>query len=70
MEANHHDIAIRLYVDLLEIIYNATGFNIPNSEISYSLEFSHFQRVSNGCLYRDFTKDVTNRLIDDFLKNH
>lgn len=69
MEANHHDIAIRLYVDLLEIIYNAIGFNIPNSEISYSLEFSHFQRVSDGCLYRDFTKDVTNRLIDDFLKN-
>lgn len=69
MEDGCHDIAIRLYVELLGIVYDATKFDLPNSEISYSLEFSHFQRVLGGHIYRDFTIDVTNRLIDDFLKN-
>ena len=69
MENDHHDVTIRLYADLLEIIYNATKLELPNSEISFSLEFSYFQRVEGGHNYRDFAKDITNRLLDDFLEN-
>ena len=69
MERSSHDVAIRLYADLLQLVYEATKFGSPESEISCSFEFSNFQRVEGGRLYRDFTTDVTNKLIDDFLKN-
>lgn len=69
MERINHDVAIRLYADLLQLVYEATKFGSHESEISYSFEFSSFQRVEGGHLYRDFTTDVTNKLLDDFLKN-
>lgn len=69
LEANYHDKAIRLYVDLLELIYDATKFELSDSEILNSLEFWHFQRELGGCLNNEFVIDVTNKLIDDFLNN-
>lgn len=69
MESKHHCIAIKLYVELLEIIMEATKSEFYDYEIAKSNEFSHFQRVSGGDFHRNFTEDVVNKLIDDFLKN-
>ena len=69
LEANYHDKAIRLYVDLLKLVYDATKFELLDSEILNSTEFWSFQREQGGRLNNDFTIDVTNKLIDDFLKN-
>lgn len=69
LEKEHHSIAIRLYVDLLVMIMEVTKFDIHGSEIFNSIEFSHFIRVSGGHFNRNFSVDVVNKLIDDFLKN-
>ena len=47
----------------------ATKSEFYDYEIAKSNEFSHFQRVLGGDFHRNFTEDVVNKLIDDFLKN-
>lgn len=69
MESNHHELAIQLYVELLEIIMKNTRFDIPGHEIIGSFEFSSFQRVKGERFYHNFSKALVNKLIDDFLKN-
>lgn len=69
MESNHHELAIQLYVELLEIIMKNTRFDIPGHEIIGSFEFSSFQRVEGERFYHNFSKALVNKLIDDFLKN-
>ena len=51
MESNHHELAIQLYVELLEIIMKNTRFDIPGHEIIGSFEFSSFQRVEGERFY-------------------
>ena len=69
MESNHHELAIQLYVELLEIIMKNTRFDIPGHEIIGSFEFSSFQRVEGERFCHNFPKALVNKLIDDFLKN-
>lgn len=69
LEVENHGMAIRLYVELLTMIMEATKFDVPESEISNSFEFSHFQRTTGGHFYRDFVEDITNKLIDYLLKD-
>lgn len=69
LEKEHHHIAMRLYVDLLMMIMEATKYDFHGFEICSSSEFSRFQRVSGGHFYHNFSEDVVNKLIDDFLKN-
>lgn len=63
----HHDQAIKLYVRLLDMIMEATKFEVPGAEIFNSLEFSHFRRKTGGYFVSDFTHDIANKLIDYFL---
>lgn len=69
LEKNHPDCSIRLYMEMLSMIFESTKYSLPNTEISSSFEFSHFQRTPGGHFYRDFTVDVVNKLIDAFLKD-
>lgn len=69
LENENPDMAIRLYVELLTMIMEATKFDLLGAEISTSFEFSHFQRSTGRHFYRDFVGDVTNKLIDYLLKS-
>ena len=69
LESNHHELAIQLYVELLQIVLENTRFDIPGYEIISSFEFSCFQREKGKHFRYDFPKALVNKLIDDFLKN-
>lgn len=69
LESNHHELAIQLYVELLQIVLENTRFDIPGYEIISSFEFSCFQREKGKHFRYDFPKALINKLIDDFLKN-
>ena len=69
LESNHHELAIQLYVELLQIVLENTRFDIPGYEIISSFEFSCFQREKGKHFRYDFPKTLVNKLIDDFLKN-
>lgn len=66
---NHHDVGIQLLVDILAIVYDKSKFNLYGAEINRSTEFFDFQRVTGGHFVSNFTEDVANILIDDFLKD-
>lgn len=66
---NHHDVAIQLLVDILILVYESTQFEMEGAEIYNSTEFFSFQRTTGGHFVSNFVEDVTNILIDDFLKN-
>lgn len=67
LEKLHHDHAIKLYVELLGIIMEATKFEGLGTEIFNSFVFSHFQRTMGGHFVHDFTEDIANKLINYFL---
>lgn len=66
---NHHSIAIKLLVDILNIFYESTLFKVEGEEIYKSTEYISFQRTSRGYFGSDLIQNVINTLIDDFLKN-
>ncbi len=65
----HHEHAIALYVEILKLIFDSSKFDIPESEISSSLDLSNFYRISEGNFASNFTQDLINFILDDFLKN-
>lgn len=67
---NHHELAIKFFVELISLIFDATKFNINNKEICSSTEFFYFKRTTGGHFVSDFTKDIINIIIDNFLQNH
>lgn len=66
---NHHDIGIQLLVDILTVVYESTQFKLEGADIYHSTEFFNFQRKTGGGWGYNFINDVTNIIIDDFLKN-
>lgn len=65
----HHDVAIQLLVDILNIVYKSTQFKFEGHEIYNSTEFHSFRRTTGGHFVSNFVEDTANILIDDFLKN-
>lgn len=65
---NHHDIAIKLLVDILTIVYESTAFVLDGNEICYSTEFITFERETGEHFGMNFIEDAVNILINEFLK--
>lgn len=65
----HHDIGVRLIVDVLTTIYESTQFKTDDDAIYSSIEFLCFQRTKGEHFNFHFTEEATNILIDDFLEN-
>lgn len=66
---NHRRIAVKLLVDILNIFYEYTQFEIDGGEIYNSMAYISFQRSSGEYFGADFIEDVINTLIDNFLNN-
>lgn len=65
----HHKRAIRLLIELLELIYDSTRFEVEGSDIFFSMEFFNFERITGEHYITHFTQDAVNIIIDDFLNN-
>lgn len=65
----HHDLAIQLLVEILNLVYENSKFGLEGCEIYNSTEFFSFQRVTGGHFVSNFVEDALNILIDSFLKN-
>lgn len=65
----HKAIALQLLADILKCVYDATCFKIDGSDIQMSTEFISFQRNTSGHIGSNVVEDITNILIDEFLRN-
>ena len=65
----HHDIAIQLFVDILDIVYESTLYKLEGADIYNSTEFFSFRRITGRHIASNFAEGVANILIDEFLKN-
>lgn len=65
----HHALAIQLFVEILELIYEATQYHVEDSDLVHSYEFFSFQRKTGGHLVSNFAEDVVNIIIDGLLKD-
>ena len=64
---SHHDIAIQLLIDVLDMIYESSLFKIEETDIYRSTEFFCFQRTKGEHFISNFTEEAVNILIDCFL---
>lgn len=65
----HRKRAIQLLIELLELIYDSTRFEVEGSDIFFSMEFFNFERTTGVQYITNFTEDAVNIIIDDFLNN-
>lgn len=65
----HHRRAIQLLIELLELIYDSTRFEVDGSDIFFSMEFFNFERTTGEQYITNLTEDAVNIIIDDFLNN-
>ena len=66
---DHHDLAIDLFIDILNMVYESSKYEIAGHEIYHSTEFFIFQRVNGAHTFSHLAEDIVNILIDDFLEN-
>ncbi len=65
----HHDSGINLLLELLAIIYKYTQYKIEGMDILNSFEFFSFQRTTGGHFTSNFSEDIANIILDDFINN-
>lgn len=66
---NHRKYTIHLLADLLNMIFDATQYQIEGMEILNSMEFFSFERSKSNHFGMNFTHDLINIIINDILKH-